>query len=222
MSDVTSYHYATTIEQVSASGYFTWADIENGKAEDAANASVVCTASSKSGALNSNSLVWTNFNFISDLPEDIVIDGIEATQGHHASAVDVIGDRSVYLRYNSVIQGSNMLSAPTWPASPTNLTYGSSNNLWGMTTSTLTRAMIIDPSFGLSHAVAGAGTAYINYFKMRVYYSPVSYNTAVSKESRWKNVWDAKVATNGQMIPLTTGWIVIDGIWQKWWPPPKT
>lgn len=218
MSQVTSYHFANTISQL-ADGSFSWTVIENGLTANDVYAQVSCTAQNKAGAVNCNSLLWTNFNFSSDLPEEAIIDGVEAETKIYESAAESLGDRTVYLRLNSAVISSNMSSATLWPsASGVIRTYGDSVSLWG---APLTRTTLIDSTFGLSLQVAGNATGYVDYFKIRIYYSLPEWHTAISKESSWNNVFDAKVAENGQIQPLAAGWIVVNGVWQKWWPPPS-
>jgi len=47
-------------------------------------------------------------------------------------------------------------------------------------------------------------------------------HTSVAKTNTWNNVMDAKVAVGGNIEAVQNGWVVVNGVWQKWWPPPST
>jgi hypothetical protein len=50
--------------------------------------------------------------------------------------------------------------------------------------------------------------------------SRINYSSTVAKTSLWNDVWDANVAVNGNIQPLEEGYVVVNGEWKKWWPPP--
>lgn len=45
-------------------------------------------------------------------------------------------------------------------------------------------------------------------------------NSAIVKTGNWKGIVDAKIVDTGIAKPVKTGWIVVNGEWKKWWPPP--
>jgi len=53
-------------------------------------------------------------------------------------------------------------------------------------------------------------------------YRMIAGHSAVAKTSTWNNVVDAEVAVSGQEQPVESGYVVVNGVWQKWWPPPNT
>lgn len=124
-----------------------------------------------------------NFN-LSSIPAEATISGIEVVINRYHSIADTCTDSVVSLGkvtrtwtseawvYTFTIAGDNKASASYWETSLTDKTYGGSSDLWN---TGYTRDDLVDtdyPYFGvLLKAAFDAGYAYVDYIKIKVYYT---------------------------------------------------
>jgi len=126
-----------------------------------------------------------NFN-LSSIPAEATISGIEVVINRYHSTADNCTDSVVSLgkvtrtwypeanewSYSATLSGDNKASASYWETSLTDKTYGGSSDLWN---ADYTRDDLVDtdyPYFGvLLKADFSAGKAYIDYIKIKVYYT---------------------------------------------------
>jgi len=159
-------------------GFFTWSGappcslgVQCAQISDGFYARSSPTASDKSSALTTDSLQWTQFDF-SSIPTGSTINGIEAEDKVYASLNDpqqgYAADKNLFLRYDGSSIGSNMISASNWLTSPEVRTYGGPSIMWG---TTLTRDQIASSTFGIFLQVSGNCTVYVEYFRIRVYFT---------------------------------------------------
>jgi hypothetical protein len=126
-----------------------------------------------------------NFN-LSSIPAEATISGIEVVINRYSSTADICTDSVISLVkvtrtwipesgtwfYTFTIAGDNKASASYWETSLTDKTYGGSSDLWN---TGYTRDDLVDtdyPYFGvILKANFSAGSAYIDYIKIKVYYT---------------------------------------------------
>ena len=122
----------------------------------------------------SDVILGSNFRFSSsDIPSGSTINGIEFVINRYSASANYLIDLTLYLQLSASNVGNNLASATTWPSSVTTTTYGGATDMCG---TSLTQANILDNSFGLQLNVynsdsSNAHMAYIDYFKIRVYYT---------------------------------------------------
>jgi hypothetical protein len=164
---VTDYKFAGTAAAVDRDTKPMWSNPDNAKVDDTNYAN--CTVKNDYG----DWLRLTNYGFTSsDIPSGATINGIEFVVCHHATVADTYSDSAIYL-YDDGQVGNNLASATYWPINtPTEATYGGSTNMCG---TSLTQADIVASSFGVQLSVlaanGGIGDSYVDYIKIRVYYT---------------------------------------------------
>ena len=161
---VTGWKYAGTAATVDNGTSVDWSNPDYAKADDTSYASC---AVPKNGA--SDLLTLSNFGFSSsDIPSGSTIDGIEFVMSRYAGT-DFMTENALYLRKASGRTGSNMASTTYWAiSSPTEKTYGGATEMCG---TTLTQSDIVASTFGIELAITQNTTYYVDYIKIRVYYT---------------------------------------------------
>jgi len=163
---VTAYKLAGTAASVDRDAKVEWLDPDYAKADDIYNARNI-PAKNTYG----DWLLLTNYGFTSsDIPSGSTINGIEFVINRKASQANLLCDSALYL-YDDGAVGNNLASATYWPSSLTDATYGGSTNMCG---TSLTQADIVASTFGVQLSVASIEssiTGYIDYIKIRVYYT---------------------------------------------------
>jgi hypothetical protein len=136
-----------------------------------------------SSSTPSDYLRGSNYGFA--IPADATITGVEVVVNRRqTTAGGNIYDSLVQLvNDGGTLFGSNYATATNWPTGGLGTaTYGGATDMWGLTTATLTPAIINDTDFGvyLSARRTGGGddTATVDYMQITVYYKR-STTTAV-------------------------------------------
>ena len=131
----------------SASG---WTSSANAKACDSTNA----TNAIPSGTVGAQ-LTTTGYGF--SIPSGSTIDGIQAdiTESANTAANNKIKDYTISLVIGGSVSGSNLATTAVWPTSLTDVTYGGSSNLWGLTP---TVSQINASNFGLAVTAQNVST----------------------------------------------------------------
>lgn len=132
-------------------------------------------------------LIGRNFGFT--VPNTATITGVEA-QIERRRGASTCKDKTVTLvKENTVPFGSNKASSETWPT-PIDVIkfYGGATDMWGLTTATLTPAIVNSTGFGL-----GVAIGYVNAAETTAYSGEV--DTMVLKVY-WKNPPIAMTVTN--------------------------
>lgn len=111
------------------------------------------------------------------IPTNAIIDGVIVSIDRFASTSNRVQDNIIslinYTNTTSVTTlGSNKSSTAFWPSSQAIASYGSSTDLWGNTTSTITPSIINNVNFGLriSAKSSNTATAYIDYASITIHY----------------------------------------------------
>jgi hypothetical protein len=162
---VTDYKFAGTAANVDRDSKEAWINPDYAKADDTSSASCIA------GKLTySDWLLLTNFGFSSsDIPSGSTIDGIEFVIGRFSDTANDNYDSALYL-YDDGAVGSNLASATKWPISIEEATYGGATNMCG---TSLTQADIVASTFGVCLSIyeTSGGKAFVDYIKIRVYYT---------------------------------------------------
>jgi hypothetical protein len=165
---VTDYKFAGTAANV-AGANADWANPDYAKADDTSYANVALEKNTVSDLLR-----LTNFGFTSsDIPSGATINGIEFIISRYCSAANYANDSALYL-YDDGRVGNNLASATKWPSTIGDATYGGATNMCG---TSLTQVDVVASTFGVELSVAegdhGSGTipSYVDYIKIRVYYT---------------------------------------------------
>ena len=129
----------------------------------------------------------TGFGF--SIPVGATINGIEVDVERNGDRGGKINDNSVRLVKNGTIAGDEKSAAGVWPSSDTYITYGGSNDTWGLT---WTYSDINNANFGfvISAKYFGTGssrTASVNHIRITIYYNSVPTNIALSDSSVAEN-----------------------------------
>ena len=166
---VTAWKYPTLILQDTGSPF--WDDVtkmysDNGVYATSTNAKVT-------GYIN----VFFEFT-ASQVPSGATINGLEIAYKRYSSVASLEietwfdfslpSSQSWVQKANAV--GSNYASAVTWSTSPEEVIRGGASDLWGWTP---TQSDIVNPNLNLCFRSASSSNTvnYIDYFKMRVYYT---------------------------------------------------
>ena len=162
---VTDYKYPGTVT-MGNDGMKDWNNPDYIKADDTSYADVKLTKYAQT-----EFLYITNFSF--GIPTGSTIDGYEFIINRRGQFTGATGcaDSQLYVYYNGSV-GSNLGSATTWPGTLTDATYGGSADLCG---ASFTLDNVNSSSFGLKFQATsrydGNCNAYVDYVKMRVYYT---------------------------------------------------
>ena len=173
---VTDYKYAGTAANVDR-GSDAWSNPDYAKADDTNYSTVAYTYKNTS----SDWLLLTNFGFTSsDIPSGSTINGIEFIICRAANYAGYFNDSAVYL-YNSSAVGNNLASAGKYPqTTQTEATYGGATNMCG---TSLTQSDIVSSNFGVELSTycgnTGSGIVYVDYIKIRVYYTASGGSTSL-------------------------------------------
>lgn len=140
-----------------------WSNPTNSYSNNATYATSTLTSTTES-------LYLKGFGFT--IPSNAVVDGIIVQIDKKASATNKIQDHTISLLNNTTVFGSNRANTTFWPTSDILVSYGSSTDLWGSNTTTLTPTLINSANFGVSiRAKAGSSvTASIDYASILIYY----------------------------------------------------
>ncbi|MDQ2910323.1 MAG: hypothetical protein M3R39_04810 [Actinomycetota bacterium] len=142
-----------------------WTNSGNILASDNAKATVTLAAGVTSANLDA-----TSFGF--SIPANATIAGITAKVERAAGGINLIKDNSVTLLKGGTSVSSNKAGSSFWDTIDTNITYGTSTDLWG---TTWTVADINGANFGLRFSAKNFGasstTADVDYVELTVYYS---------------------------------------------------
>lgn len=125
---------------------------------------------SSSMSSTSEFLYLKGFNF--SIPSNAIIDGVILNIDRYASVSNRVQDHSISLLNNTSALGTNKNSTVFWPTSQAVASYGSSTDLWGNTTTTLTPTIINNANFGvrIRAKTSSSATAYIDYASITVHY----------------------------------------------------
>jgi CshA-type fibril repeat protein len=111
------------------------------------------------------------------IPSNAVVDGIIVQIDKKAEIINAIKDNVIQLINNTTNLGVNRaVTASFWPTSDITTTYGSTSDMWGNTSLTLTPAIINNANFGLQIKVINSNSstskrnAYIDYASITVHY----------------------------------------------------
>ena len=189
-------------------GTVSWSGPTNIYASDSTYASQSLSASAVG-----HYLFATNFGF--SVPSGSTINGIQVDVQKYATTAskNSMEDNSVKIIQSGAATGTEHATTSVWPTSSSYVTYGSGSDLWG---TSWTAAQVDASNFGIAisakNVPSGAGssalTAYVDYVRITVTYTPVAQ---VGQNSyRLFNNLDAgssaSVAfTAGQGSPYTTG-----------------
>lgn len=164
---VTSYKFAGTAATVADSD--STSDLTNpnyAKADD----SNFCTFSGGKADVPYY-LRLTNFGFSSsDIPSGATINGVELVVSRYSSNENGVADIKFYLLNGSGQTGNNFYSTTKWPTSEGQATYGGATDMLG---TSLTQSDIVATTFGVDFKLKlyMVATGYVNYIKIRVYYT---------------------------------------------------
>jgi len=171
---VTDYKFPGTAASVDRDAKIEWGTPDNAKADD--------TNYATSGGSKNTYTDWlrlTNFGFSSsDIPDGSTINGIEFEINRYGSAADSVNDSALYLYANGQV-GNNLASATKWPTSVEAATYGGATDMCG---TTLSQADIVANTFGVQLSTRNSATsvtAYVDYIKIRVYYTAAGGGVAL-------------------------------------------
>ena len=165
---VTDYKFPGTAASVDRDEKVKWETPDNAKADD--------TNYATSGGSKNTYTDWlrlTNFGFSSsDIPDGSTINGIEFEINRYCDAGESfsVNDSALYLYANGQV-GNNLASATKWPTSVEAATYGGATDMCG---TTLSQADIVANTFGVQLSTLNSATsvtAYVDYIKIRVYYT---------------------------------------------------
>jgi hypothetical protein len=165
---VTAWKLAGTGANVGGANNLPWSNLTYIYTDDTNYAS--CALNTKN--LASDALLATNFGFsASDIPAGSTINGFEWIIAEYGSSA-ITHDNTLKLYANGLV-GSNMASTSAWPVTDiTEVTYGGATQMCG---TTLTQSGIVASTFGVSLSVQNNVTvsdiAYVDYIKIRVYYT---------------------------------------------------
>jgi len=163
---VTDYKFAGTAASVDRDAKVEWTNPNDAKADDTSYASCKLDKNTYGDWLK-----LTNFGFSSsDIPDGSTINGIEFVISRYGFYADNNYDSALYL-YDDGQVGNNLASATKWPKSIGEATYGGATNMCG---TSLAQADIVASTFGVMLSVAAgvyAPTHYVDYIKIRVYYT---------------------------------------------------
>ena len=139
---------------------------------------------------DSHYLQATNYSF--NIPAGATINGIQVVINRSGGQSLGYGfrDQAVYLVKNNVVQtsGNNKATGTTWPTSFTTATYGSANDLWGLSWAPVD---INNANFGValsahSNLIVSTKTATVDYMQITVTYTPpVSSCTCPGVNTNW-------------------------------------
>jgi uncharacterized repeat protein (TIGR01451 family) len=110
----------------------------------------------------------TGFGF--NISAGATINGIEVLVERNGDNGGKISDNSVRLVKNGTIGGDEKSAAGTWPASDGNITYGGSNDLWGLNW-TYSDINSVNFGFVISAKATGSRTASVDCIRITVYYT---------------------------------------------------
>ncbi len=162
---VTEYKFAGTAANVDRDEKVQWSDPDFAKADDTSYATCAPHKDTYGDWLR-----LTNFGFTSgDIPDGATINGIEFVINRYCNTANSMSDSALYL-YDDGAVGSNLASATKWPTTAEDATYGGATNMCG---TTLAQTDIVASTFGvqLSVAKSNVGEGYVDYIKIRVYYT---------------------------------------------------
>ncbi len=156
------------VVSVSGPGTYSWSNPTNAQLSD----NYYAMATISSFQLPTQWLQATNFGF--SIPQNAVIDGIvvEVEKKRSGSAIK---DNSVRLIKNGTVQGNDKANPDYWPTSDTYVSYGSSNDTWGLS---FTPQDINNANFGVALSAwytSGSGEmyAYVDHIRITVYYTVI-------------------------------------------------
>lgn len=136
----------------------------------------ICTTGGATATGAKNITHWlrgTNFDF-SSIPVGATINGIECAINRYGNGVNYGSDAGLTLVLAGTAQGTDHISFDYWPTTYGEKVYGSSSDMWG---TALTLANIQTSTFGVQLAASlwnAAGTLYVDYFKLKIYYTAAS------------------------------------------------
>lgn len=138
-------------------------------------------------------LFGSNFGFTtSDIPAGSTIDGIELEIGAYTQRSSAARDDALYLRLSGSNTGNDKASATSYSSSMATRTYGGATDTWG---ATLSAANVIDTTFGIALSIYRTDSRsfdmYMDYFKIRIYYTPVLININIG--DAWKTIQATKI-----------------------------
>lgn len=161
---------------ISGIGSVAWINPEN----ITTNNSLYATAALTNAASISNYLYARDYGF--NIPGNAIITGIQVIVNRSSSHSNSIQDNVVKLIVNGNIAGINKARIGSWPTSMTSVTYGSSSDMWSLTSATLTPAVVNASNFGVALAcektASGSKDARINYIQVIITYK-------VTGEIKW-------------------------------------
>ncbi len=159
---ITSPKYPTSSATVA--GTNTWSNTANTYSSD----NTYSTSGTSSG--NTQYLYMGGFGF--SIPTNATIDGIIVKVEKHSSGATVNDSRISLATNASTVLGSNKSVTGAWPTTDAISTYGTTTDLWGGTTSTITPAVVNASSFGIRirPSLTTGATAYVDYATVTVYY----------------------------------------------------
>jgi len=171
---VTAYKYPGTAANVSNGGYYAWVNVNNIKADDSDNATIVTSGTADKNP--SDYLTATNFGFTaSDIPSGATINGIEFVINRRGSEADSQYDYQLYMLKAGTQHGDNIASATKWPTSLTDATYGGATSLFNGTWAQTDIVGVTTFGFQLAvknHIKSDSGEfTSVEHVKMRVYYT---------------------------------------------------
>lgn len=174
---VTEWKLAGQVTNVDRENEEAWSDVDNIKDCDGNVASVIPLKNKFTDWLRA-----TDFGFtLVDIPQPSAIEGIEVRITRYASHSDYITDDALYLRGPAGQVGDNKASASEWGITPTEVTYGASDDDWN---SGLDEFGVRSSDFGVDFSAARGNTqddrtAHVDCIQMRVYYTdlfPTQYS----------------------------------------------
>lgn len=205
----TGYRPPGTMADNSAVGSLIWNNPNNAKTSN----NVYTTAVGGRYGGISHYLKATNFGF--SIPGDATINGIKVQ--YERKATGTLSDIYVRIVKAGVVKSTNRAKAGNWSTTEAYYTYGSSSDKWG---TTWTPAQINASNFGvvLSTSNAPAGTAWVDYIRIKVYYTPYVPplpNMKVNISDTFRQVSEIKINVGDSWRTVTQVKINIGDVWRS-------
>ena len=166
---VTDYKFAGTAANADRDSKVAWSNPDYAKADDTDYA--ICDVPKTTYG---DWLRLTNFGFdTDDIPTGSTVVGIEFVISRYASILNHLHDSDIHMRDSTGQVGDNEASGTKWPTSIGEATYGGAEDMIG---TTLDEDDVLASTFGIDFSAAnsgilGASTAYVDYIKVRIYYT---------------------------------------------------
>lgn len=204
----TGYRSPGTVVNDASFGIIPWLEPEEAEISDNVYARL---PGLRLGA-TSQYLKATNFGFT--VPTGAIIDGIKVDIERYANSADLVSDNRVRIVKAGAIQSTDRKKAGFWPTFQAYYIYGSITDLWG---TSWTAAQINASNFGIVLAIIDAvgAIAYVDHFRIKVYYTMPGTNLKINIGDSWKTVEEIKINIGDVWKTVTNAQINIGDVWKN-------